>query len=86
MAAAADLGDAARAAKCRGAVANGMAFARSLQLADETCQHFEKSFRVRFLLGGMTVSPADGNLRVDQTAMLALAQMRYLESVDGRGE
>jgi len=74
------LTDGERAARYRIALVNGMAFARSLQLVDESCQHFEKSFRVRFLLGGMMVSTTDGNLRVDQTAMLAISHMRYLES------
>jgi len=80
------LTDGARAVKCRTALVNALAFARSLQLTDEACQHFEKSFRLRFLLGGMIVSTSDGNLRVDQTAMLALSQMRFLESGADRGE
>lgn len=80
------LDDAARTAKYRSALVNGLAFVRSLQLTDEACQHFEKSFRLRFLLGGMIVSPTDGNVRIDQTAMLALSQMRFLESGADRGQ
>jgi hypothetical protein len=58
------LADGAKAAKYRTMLVNANAFARSLQFTDESCQHFEKSFRIRFLLGGMAVSPADGNLRI----------------------
>jgi hypothetical protein len=78
--------DGARAGRYRTALVNALAFVRSLQFTDESCQHFEKNFRLRFLLGGMVVSTTDGNLRVDQTAMLALSQMRFLESGADRGQ
>ena len=46
----------------------------------------EKSFRAQYLLGGVCGSHTNGNIRADQTALLALAQMRFLESGAEQGE
>ena len=59
---------------------SALGFARGLQFTEEATGHFEKAFRTQFILGGVCTSLTNGNIRADQTAMLALAQMRYLES------
>ena len=66
--------------KYRHAAVLGLSFARSLQFTDETADHFEKSFRARFLTGGCHLSPSDGTVRNDATAFLVTAQLAYLQS------
>ncbi len=83
---AAQVPDAARYAKYRTACTAALGFARGLQFTDESTAHFEKGFRAQFLLGGVCTSHTNGSLRADRTAMLALAQMRYLECGAEKGE
>ena len=71
--------DAARFAKYRGAAVEGLAFARNLQFTDESADHFEKSFRARYVVGGGRASPSDGTLRIDATAHAVLAHLAYLQ-------
>ena len=83
---AAQVPDATRYAKYRTACVAALGFARGLQFTDDSTAHFEKGFRTQFLLGGVCTSHTNGNIRADQTAMLALAQMRFLESGAEKGE
>lgn len=78
--------DPTRYTKYRTACTAALAFHRGLQFTEETTAHFEKSFRAQFLLGGVCTSHSSGNVRCDQTAMLALACIRYLESGAEKGE
>ena len=83
---AAQVPDATRHAKYRTACIAALGFARGLQFTEESTLHFEKSFRAEFLLGGVCTSHTNGNIRADQTAMLACAQIRFLESGAEKGE
>ncbi len=76
---AAQIPDATRHGKYRTACVAALGFSRGLQFTEDSTAHFEKTFRAQFLLGGVCTSHSDGNIRADQTAMLALAQMRFLE-------
>ena len=73
------LPDAARFTKYRAAAVDGLAFARNLQFTDESADHFEKSFRTRCVNGGVRLSPSDGTLRIDATALAVLAHLAYLQ-------
>ncbi len=77
---AAQVPDATRYGKYRTACVLALGFVRGLQFTEEATGHFEKAFRTQFILGGVCTSLSNGNIRADQTAMLALAQIRYLES------
>jgi len=79
---AAQVPDAARHAKYRAACLAALGFARGLQFTEESTVHFEKGFRTQFLLGGVCASHTSGNVRADRTALLALAQMRFLECAE----
>jgi len=83
---AAQVPDATRYAKYRTACVAGLGFARGLQFNEDSTSHFEKTFRAQFLLGGVCTSHSNGNIRADRTAMLALAQLRFLESGAEKGE
>ena len=78
--------DATRYGKYRSASVAALGFARGLQFTEDSTAHFEKSFRAQYLLGGVCGSHTNGNIRADQTALLALAQMRFLESGAEKGE
>ncbi len=73
-------GDLTRYATYRRAAVDALQFARGLQFTDESADHFEKSFRTRFLLGGVHVSPTDGTTRIDATAAVVSAQLAFLSS------
>jgi len=83
---AANVPDVTRFTKYRKAAIQALAFSRSLQFTDETTTHFEKKFRGTFLLGGVFGSLSDGNPRLDHTAQIVIAQLRFLESGGERGE
>ncbi len=72
--------DAARFHKYRGHVLAGLQFVGGLQYTADNAEHFEKSFRTRFLVGGCRVGPSDGVARVDATAGLVCALGAYLRS------
>ncbi|MFO0849980.1 MAG: hypothetical protein U0871_15705 [Gemmataceae bacterium] len=77
--------DLARFGKYRQAAIDGFAFARALQYSDENADHFERTYRARFLTGGVHLSPADGTIRIDATAALVCSQFAFLESgAEGR--
>lgn len=72
--------DQARYQKYRQATMDGLAFTRRLQFTDETADHFEKGFRVRYLNGGVHLSPSDGTTRIDATAHAVCAFVAFLQS------
>ncbi|OWK36508.1 hypothetical protein FRUB_09071 [Fimbriiglobus ruber] len=72
--------DLARFNKYRAAAVDGLAFARGLQFTEESAEHFERAFRARFLTGGVHLTPTNGLLRVDATALVVDAQLAFLES------
>jgi hypothetical protein len=72
--------DQVRYAKYRQACLDGLAFARRLQFSDENADHFEKGFRVRYLNGGVHLSPSDGTLRIDATGQAVSAYLAFLQS------
>lgn len=74
------LPDANRYAKYRVQVVDGLNFGRSLQFSEENCDHFEKAFRAKFLLGGVHLRPSDGTVRIDATAQLLMATLKFLNS------
>lgn len=72
--------DQARYAKYRQACVDGLAFTRRLQFSDENADHFEKGFRVRYLNGGVHLSPSDSTLRIDATGQAVSAYLAFLQS------
>ncbi len=72
--------DGARYQKYRQACVAGVAFTRRLQFSDENADHFEKGFRVRYVNGGVHLSPSDGTLRIDATGLAVSAYLAYLQS------
>lgn len=72
--------DLTRFVRYRKAAVEALAFSRSLQFSDENAEHFEKSFRARFLVGGTHLGPSDGTVRIDATGMLVSAQLAFLHS------
>jgi hypothetical protein len=73
-------GDVTRYVTYRRATVDALTFARSLQFNDDSADHFEKSFRTKFLLGGVHLSPTDGTVRIDATAAGVAAHLAYLSS------
>jgi hypothetical protein len=78
--------DVTRFAAYRKATLNGLGFVRSLQLVDESTTHFDKKYRMTYLVGGVHGSPSDGSPRVEATAALIRAQLQFLASGAERGE
>jgi len=72
--------DQTRYVKYRQATVDGLAFTRRLQFSDENADHFETGFRVRYLNGGVHLSPSDGTLRIDATAHAVSAYLAFLHS------
>lgn len=73
-------GDVARFTAYRRAGVDALLFARGLQFTDENADHFEKTFRTRFLTGGAHPSPTDGTARIDATAAVVAAHLAFLGS------
>jgi len=72
--------DVNRYVKYRTSVVDGLNFCKNLQFSDENSEHFEKSFRSRFLIGAAHLSPSDGTVRVDATAQVVMAYLMFLSS------
>jgi len=70
--------DLSRAAKYKQALADAVAFQTSLQYVEGNTRHFENGFRANALVGGIYLTPTDGNLRVDATAAGALGLLEFL--------
>lgn len=72
--------DLQRYPKYRTATVDALGFVRGLQYSLENTTHFSAEFRAQYLLGGCRTALTDGNLRIDATALSALAFQRFLES------
>ena len=77
--------DLARFRKYRDAAVGGMVFATSLQFTDENADQFERSFRARYMVGGVHATPTDGVLWIEATAGAVRAHLAFLQSgAEGR--
>ncbi len=78
---AANVPDATRYTRYRKQLPPALAFARSLQFsaANQNGLHFGEKFRNQWLYGGVHGSPSDGILKIERTAALLNAELRYLE-------
>ena len=77
---AANVPDVTRHARYKTAARSALVFARSLQWNESNGDHFERTFRTRWLSGGVFGSPTDGLVRAEHTAHLLTAELRFLES------
>ncbi len=50
------------------------------QYSESNTRHFENNFRAYMLIGGVHLSPEDGNLRIDAAAHAVIGFLRFLES------
>lgn len=76
--------DITRIARYRTATLAALKFGRGLQLTAEGTRHFDKG-HVAWLIGGATNGPSDGCVRVEPTADLLAAQLRFLASGGEKG-
>ena len=72
--------DLARAARYKQALADAVGFVAGLQYTETNTRHFEDSFRSNILIGGVHLTPTDGNMRIDATAAAVTGLLRYLGS------
>ena len=70
--------DLARFQKYRRAAVDAVGFLRTLQLTDETTDHFTPEFRSKFLKGGVRSAPGDGAIRSDGCGTALVAWVAYL--------
>jgi hypothetical protein len=71
--------DATRFQRYRTACSKAMGFVRLCQFDDNNTRHFERSFRVNYLVGSAHNSLTDGQPRAEHTASVLLCQLRFLE-------
>jgi hypothetical protein len=74
------VGDVAREAKYKPAVAGAVEFLCGMQFLETNTRHFEDTFRAKMLMGAFHLSPLDGNLRIDATASAVSGLLRFLSS------
>jgi hypothetical protein len=72
--------DATRYLKYRTACSKAMGFVRLCQFNDDNTKHFDRNFRVMYLVGSAHTSLTDGQPRAEATASVILCQLRFLES------
>jgi hypothetical protein len=72
--------DLERNAKYKGAILDAVQFLTGTQYLEANTRHFENTFRVKMLIGGFHLSPADGNLRIDATATAVTGLLQFLGS------
>ena len=72
--------DLAREARYQAALQGAVQFICGLQYQEANTRHFENTYRANTLIGGFHVSSADGNLRIDSTAMAVSGLLRFLSS------
>lgn len=72
--------DNARAARYKQTLVDAVQFLAGLQYTEANTRHFENGFRANVLLGGFYLSPTDGNLRIDSTALALSGLLRFLAS------
>jgi hypothetical protein len=83
---AAQVPDATRFAKYRTATLEALKFGRALQLTAEGTRQFDKGYATQVLVGGAVGGPSDGCPRLDPTADLIAAQLRFLASGAEKGQ
>ena len=71
--------DATRFQRYRTACSKAFGFVRQCQFDDNNTKHFERSFRVTYLVGSAHNSLTDGQTRAEHTASVLLCQLRFLE-------
>ena len=69
-----------RAARYRQGLLDAVQFVLGLQYTEPHTRHFENTFRANMLIGGVHVSPTDGDLRIDATAQVLMGLIRFLSS------
>jgi len=72
--------DLARAERYKQAMADAVGFLAGLQYAESNTRHFEDNYRAGTLIGGVHLSPTDGNLRIDATAAAVTGLLKWLNS------
>jgi hypothetical protein len=72
--------DLERFAKYKGATLDAIQFLTGLQYLETNTRHFETAFRANMLIGGFHLSPTDGNLRIDATAIAITGLVKFLGS------
>ncbi len=69
-----------RASRYRQALLDAVQFVIGLQYIESNTRHFENTFRANMLIGGVHLSPTDGDLRIDATAQAITGLLRFLSS------
>jgi hypothetical protein len=70
--------DLGREARYRQATHDAVQFLTGLQYQEANTRHFADGFRASVLIGGFYLSPTDGNLRIDATAVAVSRLLRFL--------
>jgi hypothetical protein len=70
--------DPTREDRYRGSLNGAVLFLCGLQYLEANTRHFENSFRLGTLIGGVHMSASDGNLRIDATGCAMSGLFRYL--------
>jgi hypothetical protein len=71
-------GDLTREAKYLPVLQSAVNFLCGLQFLEVNTRHFENTFRAGMLIGAFHVSPTDGNLRTEATALAVTGLLRFL--------
>ncbi len=69
-----------RYTRYKAATTDAVRFLTGLQYLDMNTGHFELTFRAQMLMGGFHLSPVDGNLRIDATALAVSGLVEFLGS------
>jgi hypothetical protein len=70
--------DLTRDGRYKAALQGAVSFICGLQYQEANTRHFENTYRANTLIGGFHMSSADGNLRIDSTAMAVSGLLRFL--------
>jgi hypothetical protein len=73
--------DLERYPRYKDAAQRGAQFLATLQYTESNTQHFAAEYRAKYLVGGFHASPADGDLRLDDTRHAVAALVQYLATV-----
>ncbi len=71
--------DATRFQRYRSACSKAFSYVRQCQFDDANTKHFDRNFRVTYLVGSAHNSLTDGQSRAEHTASVLLCQLRFLE-------
>jgi len=70
-----------RHGKYKSAAQDATQYLIDLQYGEANTRHFENAFRANMLIGSYHLSPNDGNIRIDATAVAVSGLLRYLAFV-----